>query len=304
MANYISHERRQLILRLLCEGNSVRSTSRVTGAEKKTVLRAIVTFGGACKRFLDERMRGLALDHLECDEQWTYVAKKQANLTVEEREDCADRGDVYLWTAFDQRSKLVPTFALGKRSADNARRFMTDLASRLVMPNPHATDAHGYRPARPIYITQISTDGFPGYPEAVDLAFGPYAKFGTIIKEYRNARMQYDPSEMVGTRRNTIRGLDGDELSICTSHVERHNGTNRLFMKRLNRLTYCFSKKLENLEAAVAMHMANYNFCWRCRFPDGSGKAGRRRPPAAMMAGITDRLWSFADLYNEVLWYG
>ncbi len=45
-------------------------------------------------------------------------------------------------------------------------------------------------------LTQISTDGFAAYPEAVDLAFGPYVKYGTIIKESRNATMQYTPLEM------------------------------------------------------------------------------------------------------------
>ena len=106
-------------------------------------------------------------------------------------------------------------------------------------------------------IVQISTDGFAAYPEAVDLAFGPYVEYGTIIKEYKNANMIYTPSEMVGTKRTGIRGIDGrEQRTICTSHVERLNGTQRLFLKRLNRLTLCFSKKLENLEAAFAMFAA------------------------------------------------
>ena len=147
-------------------------------------------------------------------------------------------------------------------------------------------------------IIRISTDGWAGYPEAVDLAFGPYAKFGTIIKEYRNATMIYTPSEMVGTKRTGIRGIHGrDQRTICTSHVERLNGTQRLFMKRLNRLTYCFSKKLENLEAAFAMFAAYYNYCWRTR---KAGKSGRKRPTAAMMAKVTGHIWSFDELFTEV----
>lgn len=52
---------------------------------------------------------------------------------------------------------------------------------------------------------------------------------------------------MVGTKREGIRGIEGrEQRTICTSHVERLNGTQRLFMKPLNRLTYAFSKKLEN----------------------------------------------------------
>ncbi len=132
-------------------------------------------------------------------------------------------------------------------------------------------------------MTQISTDGFPAYPEAVDLAFGPYVKFGTIIKDYRNASIIYTPSEMVGTKRDGRRNIGDDEKdTICTSHVERLNGTQRVFLKRLNRLTLCLSKKLANLEAAFAMFAAYYNFAWQTRRP---GKSGKKRPTAAMMAG-------------------
>ena len=72
----------------------------------------------------------------------------------------------------------------------------------------------------------------------------------------------------------------------------------RTFLKRFNRLTICFSKKLENHAAAVAMFIAYYNYCWRTRKPDTTG---RRRVPAAMAAGLTDRLWTFADLFDAVL---
>ena len=104
---------------------------------------------------------------------------------------------------------------------------------------------------------------------------------------------------MVGTQRHGVRGIDrSQERTICTSHVERLNGTQRLFLKRLNRLTLCFSKKLRNLEAAFAMFAAYYNFCWRTRKP---GKSGKKRPPAAMMAKLTDDLWSFDELFEAVL---
>ncbi len=63
------------------------------------------------------------LTHLQFDEQWTYVAKKQARLTTDQRADRHDIGDVYLWTCVDQKTKLMPSFLIGKRSADNARRF-------------------------------------------------------------------------------------------------------------------------------------------------------------------------------------
>lgn len=195
----------------------------------------------------------------------------------------------------------MPGFLFGKRSADNARRFMVDIAGRLVKPDtrPHLTDAHAYRAEGHHSIIQVSSDAFAGYREAVDLAFGSFVKFGTIKKEYRNAKMIYTPSEMVGTKRKGIVGIpERLERTICTSHVERLNGTQRLFMKRLNRLTYCFSKKLRNLEAAFGMFAAYYNFCWQTRNP---GKSGMKRPTAAMMAGIAGHVWSFDELFETVL---
>jgi IS1 family transposase/ribosomal protein L37E len=269
----------KLALRLLVEGNSIRSTERITGLHRDTICKLLVHFGTACKVWLDKQMQGLKLTHLQFDEQWTYVYKKQSRLTVEERAACYDKGDMFLWTCIDQQTKLLPSFLIGKRSADNARRFMQDVAGRIDWPNPHASDRHAYQPAEYRHIVQISTDGFNAYPEAVDLAFGPYAKYGTIIKDYRNASMIYTPSEMVGTQRTARRGMrENERWTICTSHVERLNGTQRLFMKRLNRLTVCFSKKLENLEAAFSIFAAWYNYCWQTASRARAERSGPRLP--------------------------
>lgn len=289
------------VLHSLVEGMSIRAVQRTTGVDRNTICKLLVFFGDACQRFFDQRMRRLTLTHLQFDEQWTYVAKKQARLTLLERERRHDIGDVYLWTCIDQQTKLMSAFRNGKRSADNARRFMVDVASRLVKPDtsPHASDDHAFKPGVYPHVTQICTDAFAAYREAVDLAFGPFVKFGTIRKEYRNARIIYTPSEMVGTERKGIQGIGRRELrTICTSHVERLNGTQRLFLKRLNRLTYCFSKKLRNLEAAFALFACWYNYCWQTRKP---GKSGKLRPSAAMMAGLAGHVWSFDELFDRVL---
>ena len=294
MSNVLKAEKQIAILNLLVEGNSIRSVNRLTGCHLKTILDLLLTFGDQCREFLDREMRDLTCEHLELDEQWTYVAKKQSRLTIDERAERGDIGDMYLWLAVDHDTKLVPSFIIGKRSADMARRFCMDLAKRFNFPNPHASDNHGYARHGITPIVQISSDAFAAYREAVDLAFGPYARYGQIIKEYRNDTMIYTPSEMVGTERRDIRGIGESNLdTICTSHIERFNGTTRLFMKRMNRLTYCFSKKLENLAAAVAMHVAYYNYVWR---PSTLG--GYKTPAKA--AGLVDSSWSFADLYHAV----
>jgi IS1 transposase len=93
---------------------------------------------------------------------------------------------------------------------------------------------------------------------------------------------------MVGTTRRGIRGIDESEKrTICTSHVERNNLTVRTFIRRFVRLSLGFSKKLENLEASIALYMAYYDFCWR---------PGKMRITPAMAAGVTSSLFSFGDL--------
>ena len=293
MARIMPVEKRNTILRLLVEGNSIRSVTRLMGTNIPTVLRQLTWAGEHCRKLMDESFRGLTLDHLEIDETWTFVAKKQGRLTDEEKQTRHDIGDVYLWIALDQKTKCIPSYMLGKRTGDSARRFMLDLQSRLVGRNPHASDDHNwqYRSFEPI--TQLSTDAFAAYPEAVDLAFGPYAKFGTITKDYRNANQpgRYAPGEMVGSQRRPVYNMDDSEKrSICTSHVERTNLTIRTFLRRFTRLALGFSKKIENLEAAVNLYMAYYNFCWR---------PGKMRITPAMAAGVTGRLWSFNDLLND-----
>jgi IS1 family transposase len=250
---------------------------------------------------LESQLQCLSLEHVECDEIWTFCRKKQARLTVEERETCFDAGDIYLFTAMDQETKLVAAHVVGKQTADNALRLMMTLARRVNLPKPGSGDDHAFTRRQYEPVIQISSDGFARYPEAVDLAFGPFAKFGTIVKDYRNAEQpgRYAPAEIVGTDRRAVFNMESDEIySICTSHIERNNLTIRTLMRRFTRLALGFSKKLENLEAAINLHMAYYNFCWRSRYPDDSGRRRRFRPTAAMMAGVTERLWSFNDLMN------
>lgn len=304
MANVLPRDLQITVLHHLLEGNTLRSTTRLTGVHRTTIANLMVNFGGKCQDFMDREFSGLKLRHVEVDEIWSYVGKKQARLTVDEKQERADAGDVYLWYGIDQQTKLAPCFVVGKRNADNARRLLVQLAGRLEWPTAHQSDPHGYQAGGYKPIVQISTDGFSAYPEAVDLAFGPYAKFGTIVKDYRDHTMpgKYTPAEMVATQRRGVFGIDAEQVwSICTSHVERANLTIRTLMKRFTRLGLGFSKKLENHVAACAMYFAYYNWCWRTRYPDDSGKCGRLRPPAAMLAGVTDRLWTFEDLFDAVM---
>ena len=93
---------------------------------------------------------------------------------------------------------------------------------------------------------------------------------------------------MVGTQRRAVYAMQESETgTICTSHVERNNLTIRTFMRRFTRLALGFSKKFENLEAAINLHVAYFNFCWR---------PGKMRITPAMAAGVTPSFWRFDDL--------
>ena len=101
-------ETAKMVLRLLVEGSSVRSAERITGIHRDTVCKLLVHFGEACQTFLDKRMQGLTLTHLQFDEQWTWVGMKNARVHIDERRERADVGDIYVWTCIDQGVTRIP----------------------------------------------------------------------------------------------------------------------------------------------------------------------------------------------------
>lgn len=289
MANVLKKEKQLLCLRMLVEGSSIRSTERVSGVHRDTIMRLAIRFGERCETLLDRELRDINSKHVEIDEQWTFVGKKQGHLTDEEKQN-PELGDQYLYLAQDQDSKLIICHRVGKRNEKETRAFIDDLSQRIKTPgNPNLPmDA----------FPQLSTDGWAPYPGAIWSAFRGQVQYGQIVKNYHNTEQpgRYGPPEVSGTDRRRVQGIS-DLATICTSHIERFNCTTRQFVKRFTRLTLAFSKRLRNLKAAVAMHLAYYDFCWRPRENEGGGK----RLTPAMAAGVTDRLWKFEDLYDTVM---
>lgn len=228
--NKLPHEKELSVLQLLTEGNSISSAFRITGVHRDTCSRALVRFGNACLAFLDKEMRDLELQHVEIDETWTFC-KKQQNQIIGDEPDIETMGDIYVFTALDHDSRLVPAFRIGKRDVKNTNAFIVDLASRFKFMNMNLME-------KVMPITKISTDAWEAYPEAIKLAFGLCAE-------------------------HDRRGHHEELPDISTSLVERNNLTMRTFMRRLMRKTLGFSKKFANLKAATAMHLAHYNYCWR-----------------------------------------
>lgn len=254
----------------------MRALSRVTGVHQDTICRLGVRVGQGCSQLLDQKMRNLQCNYLEFDEIWGFIGKKEKH-----RRDTDDPqlGDVWTFCAIDAETKLVPSFKVGKRDHLTANAFVSDVASRLKN--------------RP----QISSDGLRAYLEAVENAFGMDVDFEMVIKNYgadkgeHHQERRYSAPEVTSMQKVEVIGWPDRDL-MSTNHIERLNGTTRLHMRCLTRLTYAFSKKLENFEAAVALHFAYYNFV---------KTHGALKCTPAMAAGVERTFWTVGDLVEAAL---
>ena len=127
--NRLSLARRTQIIGALVEGNSIRSTERMTGTHRDTVMRLMVEVGQGCKALLDAEMRDLSCKRIQVDEIWAFVGKKQRQVTKDDDRNLV--GDQWTFVAIDPETKLVPAHLVGKRDLPTATEFMTDLAGRL-----------------------------------------------------------------------------------------------------------------------------------------------------------------------------
>jgi len=268
--NVLPIEKQIQIVNALVEGCSVRSAARLAGVEHKTVLRILLRVGKHCQRLLDEKMRNIRSRFIQVDEMHGYVQVRQKNLDPR-RHDEQTMGEQYVFIAIDSETKLIPSFVVGKRNATNCYWLMKDLESRIVGR------------------VQLTTDGFRPYVDAVDATFGSGVDYAMLVKTYsgdETNREGYAPSDIVNAVPIPVMG-NPKQNRISTSHVERQNLTVRMAQRRFTRLTNAFSKKLENMKAALCLYFAWYNFC--------RVHTSLRVTPA-MQAGIADYVWGVGDL--------
>src|SRR6266700_6485608 len=268
--NQLTTEDRVRVVAALVEGNSIRSTSRMTGVARNTVTKLLVDLGQVCMKYHDAHVRDVRVRRLQCDEIWAYVGAKSKNVSAAKKE--IGWGDVWTWVGIDADTKLVVSYLVGGRGADWAMDFMQDAASRIK----------GH--------VQITTDGHKAYLEAVEGAFGMDCDYAQLQKIYgapsdEEAR-RYSPARCIGCDLKVVSG-NPDPKHISTSYVERQNLSMRMGMCRFTRLTNGFSKKIDNHIAAVAIYFMHYNFC---RIHQSL------RITPAMAAGITDHAWSIEEV--------
>lgn len=255
----------------LVEGNSIRATVRMTGVAKNTVVKLLVTLGAACEKFQRETLVNLPCKRIQCDEIWSFVYAKDKNAKPEMKE-AGTAGSVWTWTALDPDSKLMVSWLVGYRDSGYAAAFVEDIAYRLKNR------------------VQLTTDSNKLYFTAVEKAFGADVDYAMLVKLYGSPQEDdrtYSPAVCIGCRKTAMMG-NPDPAFMSPSHVERQNLTMRMSMRRFTRLTNAFStKKVENLEAAVALHFMYYNF----------GRVHQTlRVTPAMEAGVADHVWTLAEI--------
>lgn len=271
--NKLPHQTRAMILKMLCEGQSMRATARLADVSFNTVAKLLEDAGNVCADLHDERVQGVPSKRIQCDEIWAFCYAKEKNVpTAKAAPDGA--GDVWTWTALDPDSKLMVAYAVGDRDQETAREFMFDLAERLAGR------------------VQLTTDGFGAYLKAVGDAFAADVDYARLIKLFGEPKgvtspeRKYSPGVCTGIIKEEVFGKP-DHAKISTSHVERQNLNMRMGMRRFTRLTNGFSKKVESHAAMVALYTVFYNFC-------RVHKTLRVTP--AMEAGLTDHVWDMEEV--------
>jgi IS1 family transposase len=268
--NRLDRKTRAQILHLLCEGQSIRAVTRLTGCSKNTVAKLLVETGHACAAYQDKALRNLPCKRVQMDEIWSFVYAKNKNVKAAKAAP-ATAGDVWTWTAICADTKLIVSWLLGSRDTEAALAFTHDLESRLANR------------------VQLTSDGYAPYLQAVDAAFNGEVDYAILHKIYATdsqGEKRYSPAKCVGAEKRIVEG-NPDKKHISTSYVERSNLTMRMHMRRFTRLTNAFSKKVENHAAAIALHTTYYNFV---RIHQ------TLKVTPAMAAGVTDKLWEVSDI--------
>jgi transposase-like protein/IS1 family transposase len=261
-------------LQCLVEGCSIRTTERLTGLNRNTIMGLLVLAGERCQAVMNTRIKNIQPRYIQADEIWGYVGKKQKQVRIG---DSSEFGDAWIFVAMDEETKLVPCFEVGKRTRETTYKFLSALKNSLSENR-----------------FQLTTDGFHFYERGVEDIFAGQADFAQLVKLYgdygQHGQERYSPARITEVI-SKVRDGRPDPAHICTSHIERQNLTLRMQLRRLTRLTNAFSKKLDNLKAALALHFAYYNFC---RIHSSL------RVTPCMEAKLTDHVWTLRELITGV----
>ena len=139
--NVLPFEKQVQVIAAITEGCSIRSTERLTGVNRNTVMSLGLRVGEGCERLHDRLMRDLQVNLIELDEQWDFVAKKQRHV---QDGDPKSYGDTWVFIALASTQKAVLSYRIGKRTMENTEALAMDLRAR-ILNRPQIT-SDGYAP--------------------------------------------------------------------------------------------------------------------------------------------------------------
>ncbi|SRR5579883_3224062 len=272
--HYTDPETAAKALAMMLEGMSVRAISRLTSLHKGTVLSLMNTAAERAVSLHDSAVRNVRVRYLQADEVWGFCGKKQRRVR---QGDSPELGDAWMFVGLDAESKMIVSYIIGKRTRETTYQFLLDLRDRLAEDRRF----------------QLTTDGFHFYIRGVEDVFAGQSDFAQLVKLFGDfyidtPEARYSPPRISGVI-SKIRDGRPDPLHISTSFVERSNLNLRMHLRRFTRLTNAFSKKLDNLKAAVALYVTWHNFC---RIHQ------TLRVTPAMQAGLTDHVWELSELFS------
>jgi transposase-like protein/IS1 family transposase len=264
-----------LALRMLLEGNSIRTVERLVGLAQNTILDLLELLGERALNYWETKMQNLPAMDVECDETWGFVlCKEKTRLRKKYWEGC---GDAYTFLAIERTNKLILAWHVGRRTPLDTIRFADKL--RLAVNGR----------------CQITTDGYKPYFTAIPNAFGGQIDFAMLVKIYGKqpgnaAEHRYSPGEIIDIKMHSVCGFPLPHL-VCTSHVERQNLSIHMAVRRMTRLTNAHSKKWENHEYHLALYFLYHNFCRVHQ---------TLKTTPAVKAGIASEVWGVEKLLIEL----
>lgn len=258
------------------QGGTVRGATVSFETNIPTILRNVGWLADACLAHHDKHARDLKCKFVECDELTSIILAKEVNLP-EELKGNREVGDMWTYTAMCAESRFMITWRVGKHLMSDTQVFTDDLASRISGR------------------VQIHTDQLNLYRPAFESSFGDRADYATTRKSMEDAEKSPDGQFVQPEfKESRVRSEFGnpDLEKTTTNHMERGNATLRTWHRGYTRRTLAFGKKLQNVEKRLALTMFYYNFIHQHSALEGS--------TPAMVAGVTNRLWSIRDLVELV----
>jgi IS1 family transposase/transposase-like protein len=267
----VDHAKAAQIIRCLCDGVGIRSTARIVGCHRDTVLAVLETVGPKCESFLNQKLQGLAVSSLQIDELWAKVGCRQFRTTLDDPEN----GDFYSFIGMDAATKLIVHHYTGKRTVESTNEFVSVLGQRVL--------------GRP----QVTSDGWFAYPQALRRSFNNRLDYGILTKVYasdpkmlKDMKRRYSPPE-VKSINITVEVGNPKPHKISTSYIERLNLSIRTQNRRFTRLCMGYSRKLANHKYSLSLFVCYHNWC---------KKHASLGTSPAVAHKLADHVWTIEEL--------